>query len=205
MTTNFVAGQLLPLTIRPAVNNKPPSISTPACARPSSTYQVGSYGRDEHQRSEGFQPHHEMKLKLTSKTRSAGRIDDMAARRRFELPTPAPGLEQRIADALAGDIAADQLAELIADTRTAITQASAAAEAARARAYDPAIVDPTARRSMEAADHLARRLRLALPSWRPPHCVNAMPRNMQAGLPSLTQSSQAYGSIDALAAGLHRI
>ena len=92
----------------------------------------------------------------------AERIDDMQ-RRRYQLPTQPLALEQRIADALAGDIAADQLAELIADTRTAIGQASAAAEAARARAYDPAIVDPTARRSMEAADHLARRLRLALP------------------------------------------
>ena len=88
-------------------------------------------------------------------------IDDMQRRR---LQPPPDGLEPRIADALNGhDIGADALAELIAGTRTAITAASAAAEAARARAYDPAIVDPSARRRMEQADHLARRLRLAMP------------------------------------------
>jgi hypothetical protein len=89
-------------------------------------------------------------------------IEDMH-RRRYQPPTQPLALEQRIADALAGDIAADQLTELIAATREAVAAASAAAEQARARAYDPAIVDPTARRSMEAADHLSRRLRLALP------------------------------------------
>ena len=75
-----------------------------------------------------------------------------------------PTLEQRIAACLqGGDIGADQLAELIAETREAVATASIAAEAARARAYDPAIVDRRARRDMEQSDHLARRLRLALP------------------------------------------
>jgi hypothetical protein len=91
-------------------------------------------------------------------------IEDMERRRlQPSLPEP-PGLEHRIAACLQdGDIAADKLGELIAEARSAITAASIAAEAARARAYDPAIVDRRARRDMEQADHLARRLRLALP------------------------------------------
>jgi hypothetical protein len=92
----------------------------------------------------------------------AGRIDDMAARRRLQ--PPPDGLEHRIASALNGSgLASVQLGELIAEVRTAVTAANAAAETAKARYLDPAIIDPDARRVMEDADHLSRRLRLALP------------------------------------------
>ena len=85
-------------------------------------------------------------------------------RRRLQPPPEPPGLEHRIANALQGnDIGADQVGELIAETREAVAAASVAAEQARARAYDPAVIDPRAHRDMERADHLARRLRLALP------------------------------------------
>jgi hypothetical protein len=84
-------------------------------------------------------------------------------RRRLTQPPP-DGLEHRIASALNGSgLASEPLAELIAETREAVATASVAAEQARARAYDPAVIDRRAHRDMERADHVARRLRLALP------------------------------------------
>jgi hypothetical protein len=91
-------------------------------------------------------------------------IDDMTERRRLQPPPQSPGLEHSIAACLqGGDISADKLGELISETREAVAAASAAAEIARSRAFDPAVIDPRAARDMARSDHVAKRLRLALP------------------------------------------
>jgi hypothetical protein len=73
----------------------------------------------------------------------------------------APSLEQRIASALADTaVASPDLAALIQEVEQAVVSAGTIAIEATARAFDPTVVDPTARSAMQDADFLSRRLRV---------------------------------------------
>jgi hypothetical protein len=75
-------------------------------------------------------------------------------------------LSERIAAALVDDTQSSALAALIAETEAAARDAVTAADEARARALDPTVVDPAARSAMEDAEHISRRLQVALPQLR---------------------------------------
>lgn len=80
-------------------------------------------------------------------------------------------LEKSIATALAGDITSSDLAVLIAETETAISEADATAHLERSKALDPALSpDATAaRETMQAAEFARDRLHTVLPRLKDRH------------------------------------
>jgi hypothetical protein len=80
-------------------------------------------------------------------------------------------LEKQIAAALVDDIASADLATLINEIETAISEADASAEAERAKALDPLLSpDPkAAREAMQAAEFARDRLRTVLPRLKERH------------------------------------
>jgi hypothetical protein len=89
-------------------------------------------------------------------------------------------LDKRIADALANpDQPAEHIAALLSEIGVAITEAERTAHENRGKAFDPAVLDPTARGKMDDATFIAQRLRNAQTALAP-HYKNALRKEEEA-------------------------